>query len=167
MKTFLLIFTFLLFFTGCSSHNAFDLFNLDEDQERSVTSLKIAKLQSKNGAVDGVFSAIYLNEVYPKSFNDGENFFVYIYLKKDEKMFDPKELTKTNLNIKLNTKFPVKIEKLSRENKFSHLISMKSNWNKYYQVTFLTQDTKDLSLSLELESGQSSSAVLKYQKAEQ
>ena len=159
--------TFLLFLTGCSNNNAFDLFKLDKDQERSITSLQTTKIVTKDGEVSGVFSAIYLNEVYPDSFNDGENFFVYIYLKKEEKMYNPKELIKTNLNIKLNGKFAVKLEELPRENKFSHLVSIKSNWNKYYLVTFLTDKKRDLSVSLEIESDPSSSAVLKYQKAEQ
>ena len=82
-------------------------------------------------------------------------------------MYDPKELIKTNLNIKLNGKLAVKLEELPRENKFSHLVSIKSNWNKYYLVSFLTNKKRALSLSLEIESDPSSSAVLKYQKAEQ
>jgi len=167
MKTFLLFFTFLLISTGCSNNNAFDLFKMDKDQERSITSLETAKILTIDGAVSGVFSSIYLNEVYPDSFNDGENFFVYIYLKKEEKMYDPKKLVKTNLNIKLNGKLAVKLKELPRENKFSHLVSIKSNWNKYYLVTFLTDKKRDLSLNLEIESDPSSSAVLNYQKAEQ
>jgi len=167
MKTFLLFFTFLFILSGCSSNNAFDLFKLDKDQERSITSLETAKIVTKDGTVSGVFSGIYLNEVYPDSFNDGENFFVYVYLKKEEKMYDPKKLVKTKLNIKLNDKFAVKLKELPRENKFSHLVSIKSNWNKYYLVTFLTDEKRELSLSLLLENDPSSSAVLKYQKAEQ
>ena len=167
MKTFLLSFAFLLILTGCSSNNAFDLFELDKDQERSITSLQTAKILTTQGTVSGVFSGIYLNEVYPNSFNDGENFYIFVYLKKEEKMYDPKELVKTNLNIKLNGKFAVKLEELPRENKFSHLVSIKSNWNKYYLVSFLTDKKRALSLSLSIESDPSSSAVLKYQKAEQ
>jgi len=167
MKTFLLIFTYLLIFTGCSSNNAFDLFKMNKDQERSVTSLQTTKILTKDGYVSGIFSAIYLNEVYPDSFNDNEYFFVYIYLKKEEQMYDPKKLIKTNLNLKLNGKAVVKLEKLPTKNKFSHLISTQSDWNTYYLVTFLTDKKRDLSLNLELESDQSSSAVLKYLKAEQ
>jgi len=167
MKTFLLFFTILFFLTGCSSNNAFDLFKLDKDQERSISNLESAKIVTNDGFVSGIFSGIYLNEVYPNSFNDGENFFIYIYLKKEEKLYDPKELIKTNLTLKLNGKFAVKLKKLPKENEFSHLVSIKSSWNKYYLVTFLTAKKRDLSLSLELESDPSSSAELKYLKAEQ
>jgi len=167
MKTFLLFFTFLFLLSGCSNNNAFDLFKMDKDQERSITSLQTAKIQTKDGLVSGVISAIYLNEVYPDSFNDGENFFVYIYLKKEEKMYNPKKFIKTNLNLKLNGKLIIKLEELPKQNKFSHLVSVNSNWNKYYLVTFATDKKRNLSLNLSLESDPSSSAVLTYLKAEQ
>ena len=165
MKTFLIITIFTLIFTACSSNNAFDNFKMDKDQELSVSSLQSAKIVSADGKVSGIFSGVYLNEVYPDSFNGGEYFFVYVYLKKPTQMYNPKEFVKTGLNLKLNSNLAVKIEELPRENKFSHLVSVKSKWNKYYLVAFLHDESKNLSLLLE--NDPSFSAELKYLKAEQ
>ncbi len=165
MKTFFILLTFLLVLVGCSSNNAFDNFKMDKDQQRSISNLQTTKIVSSDEKVNGIFSAIYLNEVYPESFNDGEYFFVYMYLKKQKKMYNPKELLPTGLNLRLNSKLAVKIEELPRENKFSHLISMNNNWHKYYLVAFMPQKTNKLSLVLE--NDPSFSAELKYQKVEQ
>jgi hypothetical protein len=166
MKNIFLTFISLAVFTACSSNNAYDRFNLKVDQERSISNMQRAKIIDSKGAIHGMFSAIYLNEVYPESFNDGENFFVYVYLKKDEQMYNPKEYVKSKLNVMLNSKYAVKIEELPRKNRFSHLVQINSTWNKYYLITFLHDKKDKLSLSLTLESEPPSSAVLKYQKAE-
>ncbi|MCK4974257.1 MAG: hypothetical protein KAR81_03310, partial [Sulfurimonas sp.] len=105
-------------------------------------------------------SVIYLNEIYPKSFNGNEYFFVYTFIKEHKEMYDPKNPNQTDLKLKLNSKLPIKIQKLPKDNKFSHLASIKSSWNKYYLVAFEQEET----ISLLLENGQSSSAELKYQK---
>jgi len=165
MKTFFILLIFLFVLVGCSSNNAFDNFKMDKDQQRSVSSLQTTKIVSSSEKVNGIFSAIYLNEVYPESFNDGEYFFVYMYLKKKKKMYNPKELLPTGLTLKLNSKLAVKIKELPKENKFSHLVSLNNNWHKYYLVAFMPQETD--SLSLVLENDPSFLAELKYQKAEQ
>ena len=155
----------LLLFNACSSNNAFDNFKMDKDQELSVSSMRSAKVASSSGEVSGIFSSVYLNEVYPESFNDGEYFFVYVYLKKQKEMYNPKELFNTGLNLKLNSKLAVKIEELPKENKFSHLVSVKSEWNKYYKVVFMEDEERKLNLVLE--NGPSFSAQLNFLKAEQ
>ena len=81
MKTFFIILTLLTFLTGCSSKNAFDRFDMDKEQELSISSLQTSKILSKEGKVEGFFSVIYLNETYPKSFNGNEYFFVYTFIK--------------------------------------------------------------------------------------
>lgn len=163
MKTFFIILTLLTFLAGCSSKNAFDNFNMDKEQELSISSLQTSKILSKTGKVEGFFSVIYLNEIYPESFNGNEYFFVYTFIKESKEMYDPKNPNQTDLKLKLNSKLPIKIQKLPKDNRFSHLASIKSSWNKYYLVAFEQEDT----ISLLLENGQSSSAVLKYQKDEE
>ena len=160
MKSFFTLLIFFTLFTGCSSKNAFDQFKLSKEQELSISSLQSSKIISKEGKVEGVFSAIYLNEVYPKSFNENEYFFVYTFTKETKEMYNPNKPTDTDLRLKLNSKLPIKIKKLPKDNRFSHLVSIKSAWNKYYLVAFEKEDT----ISLVLENGQSSSAALKYQK---
>lgn len=160
MKTFFLILTLLIFFVGCSDKNAFNKFKMSKAQELSLSSLQSSKIISKTGAVEGVFSVIYLNEIYPESFSTDEYFFVYIFMKEAKELYNPNNPTDSDLKIKLNSKLPIKLQKLPRENKFSHLVSIKSDWNKYYLITFSKEDK----INLVLENGQSSSAVLKYQK---
>lgn len=160
MKTFLIILTFFIFFTGCSSKNAFYQFKMDRAQELSASSLQTSKILSKDGEVSGIFSAIYLNEVYPQAFNEDEYFFVFLYIKETKEMYDPNNPTESDLRLKLNSKLPIKIEKLSEDNQFSHLVDIKSDWKQYYIVSFKQSGT----LNLVLENGKSSSAVLKYNK---
>ncbi len=160
MKTFLIILTFFIFFTGCSSKNAFYQFKMDRAQELSVSSLQSSKILSKDGEVNGVFSAIYLNEVYPQAFNGDEYFFVFLYIKETKEMYDPNNPTESDLRLKLNSKLPIKVEKLPEENQFSHLVDIKSDWNQYYIVSFEQAGT----INLVLENGKSSSALLKYRK---
>lgn len=165
MKIYFTLLTFIILFTGCSSKNAFDQFNMSKEQELSVSSLQSAKIISKDQEITGLFSAIYLNEVYPKAFNGDEYFFIYMYLKQPKEICDPEELEEAELNIKLNSKLPIKLKELPRKNNFSNLVSIKSDWNKYYIVAFSRDNSEDFNLLLE--NGPSSSAELKYQKAEQ
>ena len=154
--------TILALLAGCSSKNAFTKFKMSKDQELSVSSLLSSKIKSKDGNIDGVVSAIYLNEIYPESYNNNEYFFVYLFLKNKKEMHDPKEFDKLELGLRLNGKLPIKIKQLPHNNKFSHLTFIKSDWNKYYIVAFEKQNKS--SINLVLESGQSSSDQLRYQK---
>ena len=165
MKLILLTIMALLAFSGCSKNsNAFDFFKMDDNYERAIDNLQTGTIVS-SFETKAILSTIYLNHVYPEKYNDGEYFFVYIYLKEPKKMFKPKELLETGLNLKLNGILAVKIKELPRENKFSSLVSIKSKWNKYYMVAFLHDESNRLNLVLE--NDPSFSAVLKYQKAEQ
>jgi len=154
--------TLLIFFTGCSSKNAFSQFKMSKEQELSASSLQSSKIISKTGEVDGIFSAIYLNEVYPELFSGDEYFFVYMFMKDSKELYDPNNPTDTDLKLKVNSKLPIKIEKLPKENQFSDLVSVKSSWNRYYLVVFKQEDT----INLVLENGQSSSTVFTHNKDE-
>ncbi|MEK6658770.1 MAG: hypothetical protein AABY36_03705 [Campylobacterota bacterium] len=160
MKTFFIFLTFLTLFTGCSKKNAFYEFKMDKNQELSASSLQSSKIVSKDGEVSGIFSAIYLNEVYPETFNQDESFFIFLFSKEKKELYDQSKSTDTNLKVMLNSKLPIKIEELSQENKFSHLVDIKNDWNRYYIVTFEKADT----INLVLEEGNASSSVLKYKK---
>ncbi|MBU1658352.1 hypothetical protein KKG72_04785 [bacterium] len=163
MKSFFATFTFLFLLSGCSHQNAFTKFNMNIQQELASSSIQSSKI--KNGTkVNGIFSAIYLNEVYPDAYNQHEYFFVYLYLKDKQEMYDPNSFEDVKLALKLNGKLPIKIKQLPHANKFSHLASVESEWNRYYIVAFKESSKK---LSLVLESGQSSSVALIYQKDEQ
>lgn len=160
MKTFLIILTFLTLFSGCSKKNAFYEFKMDKEQELAISSLKSSKIVSKDGNVSGIFSAIYLNEVYPETFHNDETFFIFFFTKKEKKVFDQNKPSDTDLKVMLNSKLPIQVEELSQENRFSNLVDIKSDWNRYYIVTFEKTDKADLVL----EDANASSSILKFKK---
>ena len=163
MKYFFYLAVFSLLFSGCSSTNAFSNFDMSKKQELSEASLQNSKIRLGE-KVDGIISAVYLNEVYPEAYNQNEYFYVYIYLKKDAELENPNSFNESKLKLKLNSQLPVKIEELKRDNRFSDLTSVQNEWNRYYLVSFEKQASK---LSLVLENGQSLSDELIYQKDEQ
>ncbi len=158
MKTFFIILTFLTFFTGCSKRNAFFEFKMDKDQELSVSSFQSSKIVSKDGETSGIFSVVYLNEVYPEVYNQNEYFFVFLFSKEAKEIYNPNRPVDSDLKLKLNSKLPIEVEELPKENKFSHLVNVKNNWNRYYLITFEKSDT----INLLLEDETSSSKVLQY-----
>ena len=151
MKYFLLtIILSILPLTGCSRNNAFDDFKLSKKQELTINSLQSSKIRHDN-KIGGIFSAVYLNEIYPELFNNQEYFFVFFYTNHDDA-----------IKFTLNKKLPLKIKKLSTDNRFSNLIKMKNGWNNYYLIAFDTQ--KEKSLNLIFQSGQYFSDQLIYLK---
>jgi hypothetical protein len=161
MKFFLLFFTLLLLFSGCSKKNAFFAFKMDRTKELSAASLQSSKIVSKEGEVRGVLSSIYLNEVYPESFNGYEYFIVFLYLKETKELYNPNTTSQSDLKLTMNSQLPIKVEKLPKENQFSHLIDRRNDWNDCYIVAFEQAE----SMNLSIEDNQSSSAViLKYTK---
>ncbi len=155
MKIFFTSLVIVLFLSACADKTAFSRFEMSEEQELTASSLQSSKIVSGE-RVDGIFSAIYLNEVYPDTMYEHESFYISLYLKQD----------KENFKIWLNGHLPLIIEKLPHANQFSHLASVESEWSSYYLVTFqkYAQKSKDFNepLTLVLESGPSSSAVLVY-----
>ena len=153
-----------LLLSGCSYNNAFTKFHMQKEQELSVSSLQSSKIVSKNNQIEGVLSAIYLNEVYPKSFNQNEYFYVSIYLKDKKEIYDPNTNEDVALTLVLNGELPVKIKKLPSQNQFSHLLSRTNKWNIYYLVAFKKQGN---TLHLLLKGKDLSSSALVYYKDEQ
>ncbi|MFA6191847.1 MAG: hypothetical protein WC665_05795 [Sulfurimonas sp.] len=153
MKIFFTSLVFILLFSACADKTAFSRFEMKGEQELAVSSLQSSKVVSGE-IVEGVFSAIYLNSIYPDIASKYETFYIFLYLKKGKEDFI----------VKLNGKMPLKIEKLSHVNKFSHLASTENEWNSYYLVTFEKDSQNSNQLNLVLESGLSSSAALMYQK---
>lgn len=156
MKIFLISLTFILIFSSCADKTAFSRFEMSKEQELTASNLQSSKIMSGE-RVDGIFSAIYLNEIYPSSIYERESFYVSLYLKQDRE----------NFKIRLNGKLPLSIEKLPHANEFSHLASVENEWYSYYLVIFEKEAQPRDRLSLQLESGLSSGAVLTYQKDEQ
>lgn len=163
MKTFFTILTFLTIFSGCSTKDAFFGFDMDRAQKLSASSLQSSKIVSKNSEVKGTISTIYLNEVYPKSFNQNEYFYVFIFTKEAKKLYDPKEPSESDMKLKLNSELPIKVERLPADNRFSYLVDTKNEWNQYYLVAFNPSETIELVVE-DFEDSNSSAAVIKYKK---
>lgn len=191
MKSFFIIFTFIVMFSACADKNAFDKFNFSKDKEVSINNTQSSKIQtSKN--IDGVVRAIYLNNIYPDIYNDAEYFYIYAYYKKKIDVGEPKRFTpkikskiatqdsnntaeickkenlkiyfayKDEVSIYLNNKLPIKVKELEIHNEFSYLTSSNSDWQRYYLVTF-KQNSGD-KLGLKLKNGYSSSDIMIYLK---
>lgn len=151
-------------FVSCADKNAFTRFNMQEDQELGAANLQSSKIKMGEN-LDGIVSVVYLNHVYPKVYTNDEYFYISLYLKDKKEMFDPKKLDDIKLTMKLNSKLPIKIKKLEAANKLSHLTSVYNEWTMYYLVAFKKDDENKISLVLETD--QSSSDALVYQKAEE
>jgi len=152
MKTFLVFLVFSIFFAGCAEKSAFSRFNMSKKQELGVDSLMNSKVRTGN-RVEGVVSVIYLNKVYPETYQEDEFFYVYMYLKNRD----------NNINFILNNEEAISVKKLPVKNEFNYLTSINTKWNKYYLVKFKKQG--DI-LKFLLESGQSSSDLLVFEKDE-
>lgn len=151
MKYFFASLFFILLLNSCATKSAFSKFEMDEKQELSASSLQSSKISSEN-SVDGILSAIYLNEVYPETYKEYDTFYVYLYLKREKHEF----------TIKLNDKLPLNMEQLPHDNKFAYLVSTDNDWNKYYIVTFEKADSNATALNLVVQSGDSSSKILNF-----
>ncbi len=152
MKTFTIILTFLVLFSGCASKNAFEKFDMSKKQELGANALQRSKVKYGK-QVNGIVSTIYLNFVSPNEYSDGEYFYVYVYLKNQSSEF----------RFLLNDKEPVTIEELPSTNKFTELTLIDNKWSKYYLVKFAEQSDK---LSFVFENGLYSSDILKFEKDE-
>ncbi len=160
MKTIYSAILLTLLFSGCSQQNAFTKFSMNKQQELAESSLQSSKITLGEN-VYGVFSAIYLNEVNPESFNHYEYFYVYIYLKEGSELHNPNTLEDIELTLKLNDKTPIKIQELESKNRFSYLSSVESKWNRYYLVAFKPENKN---LKLVLHNLEATSTALIYKK---
>lgn len=125
MKYFFASLFFILLLNSCATKSAFSKFDMDKEQELTASVLQSSKITSPEG-LQGVISAVYLNEIYPDRFKNNENFYLYFYLKND----------KSDFKIKLNGVSSTSVKKLPFDNEFSHLVLTDNDWNKYYLVEF-------------------------------
>jgi hypothetical protein len=152
MKTFFVFLVFAILFTGCANKNAFSRFNMSEKQELGADSISNSKIKMGD-KTRGVLSAAYLNKVFPETYGEDEYFYAYCYLK--DKKATP--------YFTLNGQKAISIQELPASNQFTHLTSVDAKWNKYYLIRFAKQG--DI-LKFSLESGQSSSGLLVFEKDE-
>ncbi len=151
----------LLLLSGCAQKGTFDLFKMDEAHERAVEQLRsgaiVLSLETK-----AIFSSLYLNQIDPAKYHDGENFIVSVYFENDNKSYKVRDLESNGYTVTLNGKKANLIEPLSENDPSRALIPVQNNWNRYYFLQFNSEQNS--SLMLLLENNQTGKVVLNYQK---
>lgn len=135
---------------GCASTNAFTKFHIDKEKQQTFSNFRVSKIFDKDTAI-GTVSAIYLNNIMPKSYKDKEYFYVVLYLQNKEK-----------ITYKLNGDLPLSIKELPRDNPYNSLLSTSDKWHKYYLIAF--KKIADEHLTLEARQANYRSYSLKYLK---
>ncbi|MEA3228598.1 MAG: hypothetical protein U9P38_05945 [Campylobacterota bacterium] len=148
MKYFLVT-LFLLGVQGCSYKNAYTSFDMNKTAEHIESNTQSSKIEF-NERVEGLFTAIYLNNIYKNRFVDEEIFVISLYIK--DEMADYK--------FKLNSENIIDSEKIESNHKYFSLISHQNSWNKNFMIKFKTS-ARDLNLTLE---NNNRSSLLKFQK---
>ncbi len=150
MKYFFIALAAVLLSSACTTRNAFSALGVEKEQEFAIENTRSGKITLLNN-VKGIYSLVYLNNVYTKNNYNTHQFYISIYLK------DAKE---DDISITLNKKHPIETHKLKNENKFTHLLAMQNTWTSNYLVIFKNESKERINLAID--SGQFSSGLLKY-----
>ncbi|MGB7403825.1 MAG: hypothetical protein WA916_14720 [Arcobacter sp.] len=138
----IILFTYLLFITGCSSYSITKYFKKDEFFLNSLQYTKKADIVENNEVVS-IFTATYLNKVDDKYDDKYENFIVSVYVANNKKAGTPiitldkqsysKEEEEDNISYKENY---IKMEEIKKGSKIIESIPLKNPWAKYYLIKF-------------------------------
>ena len=150
MKNFLITITSLIFLSACSYQNAFSKFEMTEKDELLASNTQSSKIE-KEVIVQGVFTAVYLNNVSDEYADSYENFLVGVYLKDSTQKYD----------FVLNKQLPINAVKIKDLEKYSELLKNPRKWDIYYFVQFEDSGRK---INFTLENDTLSSAVLRFLK---
>ncbi len=151
MKYFFTALIITILTSGCATKTAFSKLGISPEQELAIENTRTGKIQ-KGTKIEGVYSAINLNAIYPDMNKNKMNFYVSIYIKDKQ----------DELYITLNGKEPTSITPLEKDNRFSHLQSIENNWINNYLLSF--ENDEKAPLKLLIESGQFSSGILTFVK---
>lgn len=160
MYKFLLLLSFSLLFTACSSkNNAFKHFNEGDAQTRGVQYTKKADVIKEN-QVEVIFMSTYLNKIDKKiDATNNEVFLVSLYFANETSQ----DIEKNGYKILLNENEPVSLEKVEKDNENFKELMLKNHWGNYYLVKFdLVNYTQNL--RLELTNQSTSKVILDFEK---
>lgn len=152
MKIILSVLIIGILTTGCTTRNAFSKLDITKEQEAAIENTRSGKITSSK-QLEGIYSAIYLNNVYQNEEAKHYNFYISMYLK-----------NKTNdLNITLNKQEAVLLKKLPEKNKYAELLGLKVPWTNNYFVSFKRDENNESAkLILQIDNDQFSSGQLTY-----
>lgn len=151
----------LIGFSGCAQKGTFDLFKMDAAHERSVEQLRTGAIV-QSFETKALTSIIYLNPVYPQTYNDGEYFVGAFYFERDSRDLRKWDLYTHGYMLTLNGKKATLLEELKESDSRRALIPVQNNWNKYYFIRF--DSVPEGALTLLLENNQTGSVALSYRK---
>jgi len=146
-----------LLLSGCSKSTAFDFFATDVYYEKAVSNMQKASLMQAM-ETKALLHAVYLNNVDPDLYQDGEYFYVAVHIIEDA--YDPKKHGLRNLNYQLKlievseddkTKLvsfePIETIELDEDDKLRRTMPIQNQWNHYYRIKFKTTESKTIKLS--------------------
>ncbi|WP_298750746.1 hypothetical protein [uncultured Arcobacter sp.] len=138
----IILFTFLLFLSGCSSYSITKYFDKDDFYLNSLQYTKKTDI-IKDEEVVALFTATYLNKVEEKYDDNYENFIVSVYVANNKKSetpnitIDKQSYTQEELEDEKNyEKNYVEIKEIEKESKLIESIPLKNPWAKYYLIKF-------------------------------
>jgi len=142
---------------GCSKSTAFDFFSTDVYYEKAISNMqKVSLMQAME--TKALLHAIYLNNVDPDLYHDGEYFYIAVHIIEDA--YDPKKHGLRNLNYQLRLIEPSEEDKnkdvyyepletieLDEDDKLRRTMPIQNQWNHYYLIKFKTTESKNIKLS--------------------
>jgi len=161
MKFSALLLVSLLLFNGCTTDVVKNLRSYLGYDEEALLALKKGVI-SKDGDTKATIQAIYLNNTNKELYEDGDNFFVAVYIADD---FDESKnygLKNSKYRLSLNGSEAVKIIELDESSALRKEMPLKSRWSHYYHVIFNKTDTNELKLTFAYKN--LTKSVLTYQK---
>jgi len=151
MNFLLILAVFSIFLGGCSQKSAFSNFELTKAQEFSISNTQRAKIVSPD-KIEGTFTAVYLNNIYPEIYTQNDVFLICLYTKDAIALKD--------LQFRTNNKEAFLIEKV--ENEFKDLIAMQNSWNSCYLMEFGSNEEREI--KFQVKSNIYQSMLLIYKK---
>lgn len=148
MKYFLITLSTVFFFTSCTTRDPFGTLKLNPEQKKAIEHTQSGKIM-KEKLTQGLYGAVYLNNSDKKTLRENHEFYLSIYLKKNNE-----------LNITMNGQKALDIQQLSAENEYKSLLPTQTKWASYYLLSFEDKQSKEL--ILKIDSGPFSSGPLKY-----
>lgn len=134
MKKIIFLIAAIFILTGCGEKNGFSFFNKDKPYEKAMSYTKegdiVVSMENKAFII-----ATYLNPIY-KQYNDGDYFFVRIYINNDFEDENRSGLFNPTYHLYLNGKKPIKIKRLNENDLLAKEMPMEKAWYKIYLVKF-------------------------------
>lgn len=138
----IILFTFLILLSGCSSYSITKYFDKDDFYLNALQYTKKTDIV-KDEEVVALFTATYLNEVEKKYDDNYENFIVSVYVANNKKSetpiitIDKNSYTEDELDEKISyEKNYIEIKEIAKESKLIESIPLKNPWAKYYLIKF-------------------------------